>query len=105
MCTFVAMFLYNITVGVDKDIEHDWIRWMKSDYIPRVMRTQLFVDYKLYKVLHDEDEGSVSYCVQYFAHALTDVTTYFEKYPALIEEHRNRYHNKHVAFMTLLEEI
>ena len=99
------MFLYNITVGVDKDIEHEWVRWMKSNYIPRVMRTQLFVDYKLYKVLHDDEESSVSYSVQYFARSLSDVTTYFEKYPELIEEHRARYHNKHVAFMTLLEEI
>ncbi|MEJ1236786.1 DUF4286 family protein [Chryseolinea sp. T2] len=105
MCTFAAMFLYNITVGVDKDIEHEWLRWMKAEYIPKVMRTQLFVDYKLYKVLHDENEESVSYCVQYFANTLNDVTSYFEKYPALIDEHRTRYHNKHVAFMTLLEQV
>lgn len=99
------MFLYNITVGIDRDAEHEWVRWMKGEYIPRVMRTQLFTGYKMYKVLHDDEESSVSYSIQYFARSLTDVTTFFDKYPALIDEHRNRYHNRHVAFMTLLEEV
>lgn len=98
------MFLYNITVGIDKDVEQEWLRWMKDEYIPKVMRTQLFTSYKLYKVLHDEDQDSTSYSLQYFARTLSDVTTFFEKYKTLIDEHRNRYHNKHVAFMTLLEE-
>lgn len=99
------MFLYNITVGVDKDIELEWLSWMKAEHIPKVLRTGLFVGYKLYKVLHDDDESSVSYSVQYFAQHLTDVTTYFEHHPHIIEEHRTRFHNKHVAFMTLLEEV
>lgn len=98
------MFLYNITVGIDKDAEQEWLRWMKDEYIPRVMRTQLFTSYKLYKVLHDDDQESTSYSLQYMARTLSDVTTFFEKHKALIDEHRNRYHNKHVAFMTLLEE-
>lgn len=104
MCTFAIMFLYNITVGIDKDVEQEWLRWMKHEYIPKVMRTQLFTNYKLYKVLHDEDQESTSYSLQYFANTLSDVTTFFENHKALIDEHRNRYHNKHVAFMTLLEE-
>jgi len=99
------MFLYNVTVGIDKDIEQEWVHWMKTEYIPKVMRTQYFTHYKLYKVLHDDDESSTSYCVQYFAHRLTDVTTYFDKHQNLIEEHKIRYQNRHVAFMTLLEEI
>jgi hypothetical protein len=100
------MYLYNVTVGIDKDAEQEWLRWMRSEYIPKVLRTNLFVGYRMYKVLHDDDDGSVSYSVQYFAETLSDVTTYFEQFgPALIEEHRMRFHNRHVAFMTLLEEV
>jgi len=99
------MFLYNITVGIDKDVEQEWVHWMKTNYIPRVMSTQLFTSHKLYKVLHDDEESSTSYSIQYFARSLEDVTRYFEKHAALIDEHRSRYHNKHVAFMTLLEEM
>jgi len=100
------MFLYNVTVGIDKDVEQEWLQWMKDEHVPKVMDTGMFFDYKIYRVLHDQEEGSVSYSVQYFAHTINHITTYFEKFaPALLEEHRTRFRDKHIAFMTLLEEI
>ena len=100
------MFLYNVTVGIDKDVEQEWLQWMKDEHIPNVMDTGMFVEYRIYKVLHDQEEGSVSYSVQYFAKTINHVTLYFEKFaPALLEQHRTRFRDKHVAFMTLLEEI
>jgi hypothetical protein len=100
------MFLYNVTVGIDKDVEQEWLQWVKDEHIPNVMDTGMFFDYKIYKVLHDQEEGSVSYSVQYFAHTINHITLYFEKFaPALLEQHRMRFRDKHVAFMTLLEEI
>jgi hypothetical protein len=100
------MFLYNVTVGIDKDVELEWLEWMKSEHIPKVLETGMFVGHKIYKVLHDQAEDSVSYSVQYFAETINHVTEYFDKFaPALIEIHRARFQDKHVAFMTLLEEI
>ena len=100
------MFLYNVTVGIDKDVEQEWLQWMKDEHIPKVMDTGMFFDHKIYKVLHDQEEGSVSYSVQYFAYTINHITLYFEKFaPALLEQHRTRFRDKHVAFMTLLEEI
>lgn len=100
------MILYNVTLGVDKDIEQEWIQWMKSSYIPFVMQKQIFLDYKFYKVLTHDDDASASYCVQFF----TPTIDLFQKYLAehahtLIEEHQKRFKDKHVAFQTLLEEI
>lgn len=100
------MFLYNVTVGIDADIEQEWVQWMKTTHIPAVLRTGLFVDYKFYKVLHDNGDGSISYSVQYFAASLENVVLYLEKFaPALVEELRQKFRDKHVAFQTLLEEV
>ena len=100
------MLLYNITIGIDKDVEDDWLRWMKTEHIPEVMRTNLFSEFKIYKVLHDQDDGSISYSIQYFTQSLDQVNSYFEKFaPALLEKLRLRYKDKHVAFMTLLDEV
>ena len=100
------MFLYNVTVGVDSDIEMEWLHWMKSKHIPDVLGTGMFVEYKIYKVLHDNNDGTVSYSTQYFANSLEMVVQYLEVFgPALIEEHRQKFLNKHVAFSTLLEEV
>jgi hypothetical protein len=100
------MFLYNVTVGVDPDIEQEWLHWMRSKHIPDVLNTGMFAGYKLYKVLHDNNDGTISYSVQYFATSLELVVQYLEIFgPAMAEEHRQKFAGKHVAFRTLLEEI
>ena len=100
------MLLYNVTVGIDKDVEQEWLQWMKAEHIPEVMGTGMFTDFKIYKVLHDQDDGNVSYSVQYFAQTINHVTLYFEKFaPAILQKLRTQFRDKHVAFMTLLEEV
>jgi hypothetical protein len=100
------MLLYNVTVGIDSDIEMEWLEWMKAKHIPDVLNTGMFIDYKIYKVLHDNNDGTVSYSVQYFATSLELVVQYLEVFaPAMAEEHRLKFLNKHVAFRTLLEEV
>jgi hypothetical protein len=100
------MFLYNVTIGIDTAIEQEWMHWMKTQHIPDVLQTGMFVEYKMYKVLHDANDGTTSYCVQYFAHTLENVVHYLKEFaPALVEEHRAKFKDRHVAFRTLLEEI
>lgn len=100
------MLLYNVTVGIDKDVEMEWLRWMKEKHIPDVLNTGMFVSSKMYKVLHDQDDNTISYSVQYFAKSIDHIQQYLEVFaPMLIEEHRRKFLNKHVAFNTLLEEM
>jgi len=99
------MLLYNETFGIDKEIEQEWLRWMKETGVPKTLETGLFVGWKIYKVLHDDNEGSVSYSVQYFAESIQHINLFLDKYaPALMEEHRGHFQNRHVTFRTLLEE-
>lgn len=100
------MLLYNVTIGIDRDSEDEWLRYMRETHIQAVLNTGLFVGHKMYKVLHDQDDNTISYSIQYFAKTIEDVQQYLETFaPALIEEHRKRFHNRHVTFMTLLDEV
>lgn len=100
------MLLYNVTVGIDKDSEEEWLQYMRETHIRAVLDTGLFVGHKMYKVLHDSEDGTISYSIQYFARTIEDVQQYLETFaPALIEDHRKRFHNRHVTFMTLLDEV
>lgn len=100
------MLLYNVTVGIDKDSEAEWLQYMREKHIRAVLDTGLFVGHKMYRVLHDQDDGTISYSIQYFARTIEDVQQYLETFaPALIEDHRRRFHNRHVTFMTLLDEV
>jgi hypothetical protein len=100
------MLLYNVTIGIDKSVEQEWLMWMKQKHIPDVMNTGMFISNKMYKVLHEQEDETVSYSVQYFAESINHVMTYLEQFaPQLIAEHQKRYKDKHVAFRTLLEEV
>lgn len=100
------MLLYNITVGIDKEIEEEWKVWIREVYLAAVMKTELFIEYKIYKVLTHDDEASASYSIQLFSASIENVVLYLEKYaPLVVEEQRQRFPNRHVVFNTLLEEI
>lgn len=97
------MLLYNVTYGIDKSIEKEWVLWMKEQYIPAVLKSDLFQEGKIFKVLHD-DETSISYSVQFFASSIEEVLRFIEHVePELNNELNRRYKDRHVAFRTLLE--
>ena len=100
------MLLYNVTVGIDKETEQEWISWVKTTHIPSVMKVGVFVDYKFYKVLTHDDEGSSSYCIQYFTPSINQFQQYLDGFAkSLIDEHHLKFKDRHVIFQTLLEEV
>ncbi len=100
------MVLYNVTVGIDKEIEMEWLGWMKAEHIPEVMNTGMFTDYRIFKVLGNEDPQTTSYSIQYFATDISKVNEYLTEHaPDLIQKHQIKYKDRHVAFRTLLEEV
>jgi hypothetical protein len=100
------MILYNVTIGIDKEIEREWVRWMKEKHIPDMLRTGVFSGHRFYKVLSHDDEASSSYCIQYFATSIIEFNHFLQTVaPQLVEEHRERFKDRHVVFNTLLEEV
>ncbi len=100
------MMIYNVTVGIDQSIEAEWVPWMKEVHIPAVLATGLFLNSKIYKVLHENSDGSISYSVQYFANSIVEIQQYLEEHaPRLVEAHKQKFRDKHVAFRTVLEEV
>lgn len=100
------MLLYNETIGIDPEIETTWLKWVKEEYIPRAMETGLFVEYKIFKILQDTEDETISYSIQYFSPSIDHIQQYIEVFaPTLIEEHRKLFVNKHVIFRTLLEQV
>jgi hypothetical protein len=97
------MIIYNVTVKIDTNQYEDWLNWMKSEHIPKVMATGFFLKNELARVLVDEEDG-ITYSIQYRCNSLKDFEDYQRDYaPGLQKEHLDRYRDKFVAFRTLLE--
>jgi Domain of unknown function (DUF4286) len=99
------MIVYNVTVSIDADAHEEWLHWMKTEHIPDVMATGLFLDNRICRVLTD-DPLEFSFAIQY---TCADMATY-EIYkavhaPVMQRKHSERYDGKFAAFRTLLEVV
>jgi uncharacterized protein DUF4286 len=84
------MFVYNITTKIPWDIADEWIDWQREKYIPEIMSTNMFDEFKLYRLLdHDDDEGP-TYTLQLF-------TTDEDRYRLYVREYAQAIHQKAFA--------
>ena len=100
------MYIYNVTINIEEALADEWLQWMQSIHIADVLKTGLFTQNKILRVLADEEGGGRTYSVQYYFKTMQDFNTYEEKYAtALRLEHTQKFKDKFVAFRTLLEVI
>lgn len=99
------MFIYNVTISIDNDHSEEWLQWMKAVHIPDVMKTGMFTENRICKVLNVDDTGT-TYSVQYTCRNMDDYNRYIDEFaPKLQKEHSDKYKDKFIAFRTLLEVV
>jgi len=97
------MIIYNVTVNIDYDIHDEWLQWMQEIHVPEVMKTGMFLEARISKILHEEEEGGRSYAIQYLCESMETYEKYRDEFaPALQKSHTEKFAGKFVAFRTLL---
>jgi hypothetical protein len=100
------MLLYNVTVTIDKDINEEWVHWMRTVHIPDVMMTGMFISYRMSRLLGHEHVDSEIYSTQYLVKDMAHLLRYQEEFaPELQRQHSERYDGKYAAFRTLMEVV
>jgi len=98
------MIIYNVTIKVETAIADEWVGWMKQEHIPEVMATGLFLDYRLCRLLEQDEAEGLTYIVQYFSDSLEDYNTYISEHaPRLRDKGFQRFGNRFIAFRTVME--
>jgi hypothetical protein len=100
------MLLYNITTKVDNAISDEWLQWQRKIHVPEIMASGLFYEYRVYRLLEQDDSEGKTYITQFF----TDSEKNFEEYllhfaPGLREKAIVKWGDQIVAFRTLLENV
>ncbi|MFI5135671.1 MAG: DUF4286 family protein, partial [Chitinophagales bacterium] len=86
------MIIYNVTVKVNRGVEEEWLRWMKSKHIPDVLETKQFVEANICLLLDQPDKETSTYVVQYRCESLERLNFYIENFaPALREDFNRRF--------------
>lgn len=100
------MIVYNVTIKVQPDSVSEWIRWMKEEHIPELMRTGLFVDYRLCRLLEQDESDGTTFTAQYYCDSLEHYHSYIKEHaPAMREKGLQRFGNRFIAFRTVMEVI
>ena len=98
------MLIYNVTVKVTHAIAADWLTWMHTTHMPELKRTGLFTDYRLCRLLEQDEEDGVTYIAQYFCATRAEYDAYISEYaPLMREKSIAAFGNQFIAFRTLMQ--
>ena len=101
------MILYIVNVTVKKDIQDEWLNWMKEIHIPNVLKTGYFVKADIYNIILPAKSGNeVSFSVQYESESYEKFMSYTVKESKRLQkEHANRFENNVKAERYVIEKI
>ncbi|HTQ28851.1 MAG TPA: DUF4286 family protein [Puia sp.] len=74
------MLAFNVTIKVNWSIADAWIEWLCKEHIPEVMATKLFDEYRIYRLLEQDDEEGPTYTIQYFTSSQERYLIYMQSY-------------------------
>ncbi len=102
------MIVYSVTVNIHRDIEKDWVGWMRHLHIPDVMDTGHFTEFHFTRMIDPPsvDPEYATYNIQYLCENVGVLKRYMDNdAPGLQEEHTQRYRGQFTAFRTILKRI
>ena len=100
------MIIYNVTVKVDTDIQAEWLEWMKTVHIPKVMETGCFTGYDMMRLRYPKDDEGKTFAFQYYCTSMEQLEKYHREYAAVLQrEHSEKYGSHVAAFRTILERL
>lgn len=100
------MIIYNNTIKVHPAIEPAWLQWQKEEHIPEIMRSGLFSDYKIYRLLEQDDSDGNTYVIQFTAPGLVHYRRYLDEFaPALTAKAFQKWGDQFITFKTIMQVV
>ncbi len=100
------MIIYNVTVKTEPGIAAEWEQWMKEEHMPELLTTGLFTEYKLCRLLEQDEMEGITYVAQYFCKDIAAYNAYIADHaPLMREKGFNRFGNRFIAFRTVMEVV
>lgn len=100
------MIIFNTTYHVDDEIHHDYLNFMRESFIPQALESGFLLDARLARIVSQHNEPGTSYSLQFRVKNNDTLDLWFNCYgKKLTNKLTERFGNKAVGFVTLLEEI
>lgn len=99
------MYIYNVTINIEKTIHDKWLQWMKAEHIPAMLATGKFSKALMTRVVVEEEMGGITYSIQYTTDSKHTLQKYYFENAAELRAQSKPFEGKFVAFRTELEII
>ena len=100
------MIVYNNTIKIDPFIVEAWLQWLLQEHIPEIMALGLFTEYKMFRLLEQDDAEGMTFVIQYFAPSLENYDQFTEEFaPALQRRSFDKWGDRFIAFRTVMEVV
>lgn len=101
-----SMFIYNVTVQVEKAIAEQWLEWLQSEHIPELMSTGCFSHCQIVKLLDVDESEAITYAIQYYSSSRELIDKYVTEFAGAIRKRNSeKWNDRFVAFRTIMEVI
>ncbi|MFY7912636.1 MAG: DUF4286 family protein [Emticicia sp.] len=100
------MLIFNITFNVESRISEQWIKWMKTNFIPVALATKLPKDIKVMRLLNEKENEDKTYAFQFHFKNMEDFMQFEVQHRERISDrYQMLFRGKLVEFTTLLQEV
>lgn len=100
------MIVYNITIKLLPQIENEWVAWQRNEHIPEMLASGCFTDYKLYRLLEQDESDGITYIIQLFAPSLECYQEYIDKNSTVLRQKAlDKWGNRFIAFRTVMQVV
>jgi hypothetical protein len=100
------MIVYNITCKVRWNILEGWLTWQLGEQIPATLATGLLDDYKLYRLLEQDEEEGPTFVIQFLTSSRERYNQFSMEFePRLRQTGWDKWGDGTFAFRTLMESV
>jgi hypothetical protein len=100
------LYIYNVTTQVKEYIKVEWLEWMRNDFIPEMIATELFSHYRIVKILDIDESDGPTYAIQYFTDNRAKYDQFVQIYSdKLSQKAIEKWKDKIFSFRSLMEVI
>lgn len=99
------MYIYNVTITLEPEIETKWLEWMQEKHIPEMIKTGKFSGALMTRVITDQDLGGPTYSVQYRCSSKAVLQAYYSENAEKMRAQSVPFAGKFIAFRTELDVI
>lgn len=102
----LQMIVLNITAKVEHTIEPAWLHWHKEEHIPAMMATGLFTDWKIFRLLEQDDTDGSTYIMQFFIPVIENYQRWLQGFASQLQQKEiDKWGSSFVSFRTTMQVV